>query len=153
MGRAAKKKASADKKPAAGRTQNTKGTATDKAGQITANKLKRLMADSRAAYKDTRSIAGELGEKIAQAVEHDHLHKKAFAFVRMADRMEPEKLADFLDTVDYYRDISGLNERAAKVIRMSLDDDGQDDGEGDEDEDDQDGNVRPFPSPAGVAAE
>lgn len=144
---AARKKAAAAK-PAAARTKNTKGTETDKAGQISGNKLKRLMADSRAVYKDVRALSGDLGQKIANAVEHDNLHKKAFAFVRMADRMEPEKLADFLDTIDYYRDISGLNERASKVIKMNLDDD----GEGDE-QDQGESNVRAFPAPSGVAAE
>lgn len=143
---ATKKKAAP--KSAGARAKNAKGTATDKAGQISGNKLKRLMADARSAYKDSREIAGELGQKIANAVEHDNLHKKAFAFVRMADRMEPEKLADFLDAVDYYRDVSGINERAAKVLRMNLDDDGQDDAVVDEDDDT---NIRPFPAHAAAA--
>jgi hypothetical protein len=49
----------------------------------------------------------------------------------MADRMEPEKLAEFFDALDYYRDASGLNERAASAPRMDMGD-----------------NVEPFPSAA-----
>lgn len=122
-------------------------TATDKAGQISARKLKSLMAEGRKATQDTREIAGTLGQQIKDAVENDHLHKGAFAVIRKLDRMEPEKLADFLDTLDYYRDISGINERAAKVMRMDLEDDGGKATAGGK------GTVHPFPTPKGEAAE
>jgi hypothetical protein len=85
---------------------------------ISENKLKSLLRDSRAAYRDTRSIAGTLGESIAQAVEHNHLHRKAFAAVRAEDRMEPDKLAEYYDTLELYRDMCGLTERAKSAPKF-----------------------------------
>ena len=38
----------------------------------------------------------------------------------MGDRMESEKLAEFLDALDYMLDASGLRERAATAPRMPL---------------------------------
>jgi hypothetical protein len=93
---------------------------SDVVEQISERKLKQLIKDARTAYKDTRAIAEDFGQKIAQAIEHDHLHRKAFAVIKTADRMEPEKLAEFFDALDYYRDASGLNERAASAPRMEM---------------------------------
>lgn len=115
-----------------------------------ARKLNSLLADSRKAYKEQRSISGELGAAIKEAAEHDNLHKKAFATVRGLDRMEPEKLADFFAHFDYYCEATGLRKRAGAVMRMPLGDDGLADGE-------QPGaagaTVTPFPAPRGEAAE
>lgn len=137
------------------KTAPAEKTETQRAGQISQRKLKILMSDCRKAYKDSREIAGELGNKIRDAVENENLHKKAFAVIRSADRMEPEKLAEFFDCLDYYRDISGLNERASKVMRMDFDDDGRgNDDDGDDGADgDTESNVRPFPAQTSVAAE
>jgi hypothetical protein len=99
--------------------------------QISERKLRQLLKDKRTAYKDMREISGDLGQKIGQAIEHDHLHRKAFSVIAMADRMEPEKLAEFFDALDCYRAASGLNERAASAPRMDMGD-----------------NVEPFPSAA-----
>ncbi len=88
---------------------------------ISERKLKQLMKDARTAYRDTREIAGGLGQKIASAIEHDHLHRKAFNVCKSADRMEPEKLAEFLDALDLYLDMSGLRERAASAPRLIVD--------------------------------
>ncbi len=123
-------------------------TPMEQAAQIGPRKLKALLRAADSAYKDQRSIAGTLGEKIAQAVEHDHLHKKAFATIRAMDRMTPEKLADYWDTLEYYFDVSGLAERAKSAPRLSLQP-GKDDEEAEEGDD----KVKPFPKPASVAAE
>lgn len=156
--KAAKAAKTSPKRTPKAKTAPAEKTETQRAGQISQRKLKILMSDCRKAYKDSREIAGELGNKIRDAVENENLHKKAFAVIRSADRMEPEKLAEFFDCLDYYRDISGLNERASKVMRMDFDDDGRgadtddDDGDGESD-DDTDSNVRPFPAQTSVAAE
>jgi hypothetical protein len=99
-----------------------KATPSEVSEQISERKLKQLIKDARTAYKDTRAIAGDFGQKIASAVEHDHLHRKAFSVAKTADRMEPEKLAEFLDALDYYLDASGLRERAASAPRMEMGD-------------------------------
>lgn len=125
-------------------TTDEKKTPTQRAGQISQKKLKTLLAECRSAYKDTREINGELGAKIKDAIENENLHKKAFATIRSLDRMEPEKLADFLDMFEYYLDISGLKKRAEDVMKMDFNDDGQGEGKS---------NVAPFPSPKGEAAE
>ena len=112
---------------------------------ITERKLKDLMRAARSANKDTAEINGVLGKKISSAVENDHLHRKAFNVIKMLDRMEPEKLADFLDCFDHYLDISGIEERAKSAPGFNMDP-----GEG-EDEGEDRGNVKPFPKPAEAA--
>ena len=116
-------------------------------GMTSAKKLNALLSDARKAYKEQRSISGELGAAIKEAAERDHLHKKAFATVRALDRMEPENLADFFAHFDYYCDASGLRKRAGAVMRMPLDD-GKEVGE-----QPPNPNVTPFPAPRGEAAE
>lgn len=106
--------------------------------QTPVKKLKALLRTAEAAYKDQRSIAGGYGEQIARAVEHDHLHKQAFAAVVREARLTPEKLAAFYDAQSYYRDVLGLDERAASAPRLPMSEGGE---EGDP-------NVRRFPAAA-----
>jgi hypothetical protein len=101
---------------------------------ISQNGLKRLLKQARTTTADARSLAGQLGQAVASAVENDHLHRKAFNIVKGLDRMEPEKLADTLDCLDHYLDISGLRDRAAKVMRLGL----GEGAEGDESEEEED---------------
>lgn len=142
---ASKKKTRAKSRPAAA----TKVKPSEVKPAISQQKLRSLMASNRRAKNDIAEIAGGLGSEIKTAVEKHHLHRKAFNVIKQGDRMEPEKLADFLDCLEHYLDISGLNERAAQVQRLALDD-----GEkGGEEEVEEDETVRRFPAPAGVAAE
>ena len=83
-------------------------------------KLRELLASHRAAKNDIDEIAGGLGSEIKTAVEKNHLHRKAFRVVLQADRMEPEKLADFLDNLDHYLEISGLRARAASAPKFEV---------------------------------
>jgi hypothetical protein len=103
----------------------TKKKAPPAAEQINERKLKSLLGSARKTYKDTRSAAGTLGEQIRSAVEHDHLHAKAFRSVVAEDRMEPEKLAEFYDAQEFYRDILGLNERASSAPKFEVIEGGQ----------------------------
>jgi hypothetical protein len=99
--------------------------------QINQKKFNALASKARSSYKEGRAIAEEFGAAVAEAAEHDHLNKKAFAMFRSLDRLEPEKLADVLEAFAYYCDIGGLDKRASEVMRMPLEDD--DAGEDDED--------------------
>ncbi len=136
-----------------------KGTAAKPAKvrrQISASKLRSLMATARSTYKDVREIAGGFGAEVKNAAEHDHLNKKAFAILRGLDRLEPEKLADALDALDYYLDVGGLRKRASQVQRLPLGGEDEEGGAPDTEEPRQGAraaNVRPFPQPAGIAAE
>jgi hypothetical protein len=118
-----------------------KGKAKDEADtqgyqMITPTKLLSLMKSARTAQKDIQEIAGSLGSEIKTAVENNHLHRKAFAVVKAGDKMEPEKLAEFLAHLDFYLEASGLRMRAASAPRLEVED-----------------NVKPFPQPHGIAAE
>lgn len=118
---------------------------------ISQNKLKTLMAAARSTNKEVAELTGTLAQKIAVAVENDHLHKKAFGVIRMLDKMEPEKLADFLDCFDHYLDISGLEKRAESVARMDFGP-GEEASEASAEPKPRE-NVRAFPAPRSVAAE
>lgn len=74
-------------------------------------------------------LAGELGQKIANAVETYGTNRKALGVIRQLNRMEPEKLADFLDHFDYMLDISGLEKRAESVQRLPLAEENEELGE------------------------
>jgi len=88
--------------------------------QIGEKKLKQLITTARRTYKETRKASGELGEAISAAIEHDHLHRKAFAFIKAADRMEPEALAEYWHTLQLYMDMAGLTERVDSVPALKL---------------------------------
>ena len=88
---------------------------------ISQNKLMNLIKTKRSSTKETAEINGRVGQAIADAVEKNHLHRKAFGVICALDRMEPEKIADFLDHFRYYLDISGIEKRAGSVMRMQLD--------------------------------
>lgn len=122
-------------------------TPTTETRQIGARKLKELLASSRKAYKDVREIAGSLGAEIKDAVENHRLHRKAFSVLKTADRMEPEKLLEFRDTLLYYFDIGGIDARCEQASRLNLGDGRPGEKTGD------DSKVKPFPRPTSVAAE
>ena len=86
--------------------------------QIGQKKLRSLLKAATDADKDQREIAGGINGRIADAVENDHLHKKAFSEIRKRARMTPEKLADYVDTLELYMDMSGLTERAKSAPRL-----------------------------------
>ena len=92
--------------------------------QIGKSKLKTLLSTARSTYREQHRVGGELGQAIANAVENDHLHRKAFSFIRAADRMEPEELADYLDHIELYLDMSGLKERAESAPRLQIEGNG-----------------------------
>lgn len=121
---------------------------------IPASKLKSLMKRKRSTVKDVAELTGTMAQAIADAVENDHLNRSAFAVICRLDRMEPEKLADWLDHFDHMLDASGLLDRAKQVQRLGLGDEKEDDEDEDEAADDKaPKNVTRFPPPASAAAE
>lgn len=89
---------------------------------ISKPKLLKLLASARQTKADVDEIVGTHREQIADAVEKHNLHKGAFAMVKRLDRLEPGKLADWLDYLDHYLDISGLRDKAATAPRLAMGD-------------------------------
>lgn len=136
-------------KPKAEAPKAQAATSSEVSQQITERKLKTLLKACDATTKDVRAAAGELGNKIAQAVEHDHLHRKAFSTIRMLDRLSPEKLAEYFDCFDYYRDISGLQKKAESAPNFlgSAHQAGEDEENDETDNDGSDTTVHQFRRP------
>lgn len=131
-----------------------RGQASDGEGQkvkpsevlqaISAAKLRSLLKDGRATQADIQEIAGTFGNAVKSAVENHHLHRKAFAHIRALDRMEPEKLADYMAHFEHMYEISGLRERAESAQRLPMGDD-QTELEADEAEQERTGKGRGGP--------
>lgn len=74
------------------------------------------------------TLRRQMGQLIGNATEHQFLHRKAHGIYRQLDKMEPEKLAEFMFHFLYYLNIGGLFERAASVRSLDLDNDGGENG-------------------------
>lgn len=85
--------------------------------------LKSLLRRCKKAYKDVRGIVSEKGAAIANATEHDHLHKGAFAVCERLERLTDEKLAEWKAHFDDYFVKMGLEDRVNSVERLPLGDD------------------------------
>ena len=109
------------------------------------SKLRSLMKTAKLARQNLNSISGALGTEIKEAAEKNHLDKWAFRIICHLDNQEPERLKDKIENLLLYLDISGLNERAAKVERLPMGEEGEEEEERE--------NVRPFRQPTGIAAE
>lgn len=114
---------------------------------ISKGKLLKLMSAARSAKNDISEISGTMGQAIATAVENNYLNRKVFRQIVALDRMEPEKLATWLEDFEHYLDISGLKDRAASAPRMEF-------GPGEEQPEEDEGetgrrqpNVAAFPQP------
>lgn len=121
-----------------GETEDNKVKPSEVRQAISQKKLRTLLASTRSAKQDINEITSTLGNEVKQAIENNHLHRRAFGIVRGLDRLEPEQLAETLDCLDHYLDISGLRDRAASAPRMEM-------GEAEEDGED---NVKQFPAAA-----
>jgi hypothetical protein len=89
-------------------------------GMITKSALAGILTLDKRTKTAQSELAGELGSAIAKAVERFGTNRKALGIIRQLNRMEPEKLADFLDHFDYMLDVSGLEKRAESVQRLPL---------------------------------
>jgi hypothetical protein len=73
-------------------------------------KFKALVKQVTAAESDKNESVGRIGSLISQAVEKNHLDKKAFAMFRAMKRMSPSKYNTTKSHFDHYCEIWGLNE-------------------------------------------
>jgi hypothetical protein len=95
-------------------------TAKDVTSMIPAAVLKSILAKDKTTKKTQSELAGELGQKIADAVDRFGTNRKALATIRMLNRMEPEKVADYLDHLEYMLDISGIEDKAVDARKERL---------------------------------
>jgi hypothetical protein len=109
------------KKPPAVPAPEGAATGKDVSKMITAVALDRILKLDKRTKGQQAELAGELGSEIAKAVERFGTNRKALGIIRTLNRMEPEKLADFLDHFDYMLDVSGLEKRAEQVQRLPMD--------------------------------
>ena len=87
---------------------------------IPAGPLNSILALDKRTKTQQSELAGELGQKISAACERYGTNRKALGMIRTLNRMEPEKVADFLDHFDYLLDVSGIEKRAEAVQRLPL---------------------------------
>lgn len=95
---------------------------------INAKQLKSLLASDDSHKEEIDGVVGSLREKIAYAVKHHHLDKKAYALAKQFNRMSAEKLADLWPRLLAYMDMAGLMERIESVDRLPLGDDAETEG-------------------------
>lgn len=74
--------------------------------------LMRLAKEKRDARQKTQAISGEYGNSIAQAVEKDHLDRKAFSIAMQLDGMSDERLHITFHSLLNYMDELGITKRA-----------------------------------------
>lgn len=113
-----KPKAAARAAPAAEPTESVKGS--EVTGMITKSVLASILTLDKKTKRQQSELAGDIGSAVAKAVERFGTNRKALGIIRTLNRMEPEKLADFLDHFDYMLDISGLEDRAAAVQKLPM---------------------------------
>ena len=71
---------------------------------ISEKKFNSLLNRFQEGKKRVRSLSGDLGTEVKEAVERDNLHKGAFALFARLDGMDELKRNDFLRAFDIYRD-------------------------------------------------
>lgn len=129
---------------AAASVENVKGS--EVTGMITKSVLGNILTLDKRTKRQQSELAGEIGSAVAKAVERFGTNRKALGIIRTLNRMEPEKLADFLDHFDYMLDISGLEDRAATVQRLPV-------GEAAEESEEENQAAEGSQKPAGEGAE
>lgn len=115
----AKKPQKRGRKPAAKRTESTRKASPSETMQvISESAFKSLLSKIKGAEADKNEAVGSIGSAISNAVEKNHLDKKAFSLFRTLQRMSDNKLATTIAHFDHYREIGGLDERAANQEQM-----------------------------------
>lgn len=115
--------------PLADKDTAAKARPSDVEQLINEKQLKSLLAADHSHKEEIDGVVGSLREKIAYAVKHHHLDKKAYALVKQFDRMSAEKLADLWPRLLAYMDMAGLMERIESVDRLPLGDDDETEAE------------------------
>lgn len=131
---------------------------------ISQNKLKALLRSAKTTQASMAELSGALGQQISNAIEDNHLHRKAFNIVKSMDKMDDEKLAECWHWLKKYFAMAGLQDRVDTVITMAfgpgdgapetaVDDEGQETESGAQPAQARTANIRAFPRPTSVAAE
>jgi hypothetical protein len=94
-------------------------TADETRKMIPGKKLKELLATMRKGKSAQTRIAGEVGSEIKTAIERYGCNRKVLRLLHQLDGMENEDIADFLDELKYYLDVSGIEKRAESAPRFS----------------------------------
>lgn len=95
-----------------------KVTADETVKMIPAKKAKELLQTMRKGRRDQTQIAGQVGSEIKAAVERYGCNRKVIRLAHQLDGMEPEELADYLDELEYWLDVTGLKKRAESAPRF-----------------------------------
>ena len=95
-------------------------------GQIEAKKLKTLANSWESTRDEVSELSGDLGSQIRLAIKEEGLHRRAFRAVMAERKMEAEKLAEFYEALDFYREVLGLVERAASAPKFEVLEGGKD---------------------------
>ena len=97
-----------------------------------ADVLQKLVRSLKSYDKQRDEIVASSREKLAYAVEKQHLHKGVFAVARRLDKMEPEQLALWLATFDHYVEALGIRQRAESAPGLDLGDEPGAEGQAEE---------------------
>lgn len=116
-------------------------TAEEVKRPISSGKLKEVLKARRQAREDRKSINDNLAAKVGEVVgDKLYLDRVMFPVVEKLFNMKDERLAYHYDNLMHMLDISGINDRAAKVGRLPI-------------TNEQPKNVTAFPKQTSVAAE
>lgn len=126
---AKKSKAKKGSAPLPPKDEAAKARPSDVEQLINAKQLKQLLGADDSHKEEIDGVVGSLREKIAYAVKHHHLDKKAYALTKQFNRMSAEKLADLWPRLLAYMDMAGLMERIDSVDRLPLGDEAEGDAE------------------------
>ena len=118
----AKKKASSKKggasKPKRSVGKNRIGEGVTLIGE---RQLRSLLASDDNHKGKIDGVVGSLREEIKNAVDKQHLNKKAYAMLKTLHRMKDEALADLWPTLLVYMDMAGVMKRIESVERLPFD--------------------------------
>lgn len=102
------------------KAKKTAAKTRHKAQQIGVNDFKNLVRRCGSLKKQGRTLAGEAGEMIKNAIENKNLDRVAFAIFRKLDDMAVEKLATTLACLDYYIDVGGLQKKIDDQPQLNI---------------------------------
>jgi hypothetical protein len=123
---AKKQTAGSKDKKAAPKTEAAKPS--DVTTLISAKELKTLLKRDIDIRDEIGELVGALREKIAYAVEKNHLDKDAFALVKKFKKWKPEKLAAVWPVLLVYMEMVGLMQEIDSVQSLPFEGDAEADG-------------------------
>lgn len=101
---------------------DSQGAAVQASVVINEKKLKSLLKLKRTLSAEVGELTGNYRAELAQAVEKQNLHKKAYAMVTQFDKMEPEQALECWTHLTMYMDLSGIMAKIDSVAKLPLED-------------------------------